>query len=88
MGKSISWNRIVAESFERHIAEVLLIAHTDDGELTVVRFHDGGWGLARDRKPMQQYYWPPNHFDACVETFVRLAKINPLPDSNKKKPGA
>ena len=65
--------------FERRIAAITLIARLpdDSAELAMVRFSDGGWGITRDGTPLADCCWSSEHIDACVETFLRMAKIEP-----------
>ena len=65
----------VAGFVERHIAQVLLVAQTDDGELSLVRYTDGGWGIARNREAMNDHYWSATEVDRSVEGFLRLTKL-------------
>ena len=65
----------MAAFVERHIAQVLLIAQLEDGELSLVRFSDGGWGVARNREPLDGCYWTPTQVEPCVKRFMQMTKI-------------
>ena len=63
--------------FERRVTAITLTARLPDGsaELAMVRFSDGGWGITRDGKPVDDCCWSAERVDACVETFLRMTKI-------------
>ena len=71
--------------FERRVTAITLTARLPDGdggdggdggaELAMVRFNDGGWGITRDGKPLDDCYWSADRIDACVETFLRMSSI-------------
>jgi hypothetical protein len=75
----------VCAFFERRVTAITLTARLPDGngdgdggsgaELAMVRFNDGGWGITRDGKPLDDCYWSADRIDACVETFLRMSSI-------------
>lgn len=44
-------------------------------EYEVVEFNDGGWGIARDGKPMPDMYWPASEMDQCIKAHGQLCII-------------
>ncbi|HYO09175.1 MAG TPA: hypothetical protein VER17_09400 [Tepidisphaeraceae bacterium] len=60
---------------EREIKETVLTARCWRGQLAVVRFADGGWGITRDEERVDAYYWPESMLDGCIDTFLRLAEV-------------
>jgi CheY-like chemotaxis protein len=56
------------------ISRVLETANLEDGaNLGLVKYTDGGYGIARDCKPLVGLYWKPGEIEQCLAEFSRLA---------------
>jgi hypothetical protein len=66
------WNRA------REVRETLLTATRTDGTIySLVLYEDEGLGIARDGVPLPPFYWGNAEMDECMETFMRLAGLEP-----------
>ena len=58
----------------RKVVNVILTARTPRGELALVVFHDGQYGITRDEQALPEHFWNPDQLDDCVEAFMKLSQ--------------
>ena len=65
--------------FEPTITETVLVVTSLDGDtFAFVTYTDGGYGIARNGKPVRGLYWRgDDQMDECLTHLLRLADLNP-----------
>ena len=71
----------------RTIKAVVLTARGRAGEeYAIVTFDDGAYGIARDGRPLDGYYWhsTDGEMEECTEALMRLAGLEPREDPDSR----
>ena len=61
----------------QRVRETVLTANRSAAVVySVVVFEDGGWGVARNGRPMPGHYWPAEGANDCITAFMEVAGLS------------